>query len=466
MRLTKIICTLGPATASPESIRGLLERGMNVARINFSHGSREQHTAMIAAVQEAGKALGIPVGILLDTKGAEIRTGDRKVPLAVHAGDELVFSPFDMPEEKRPVVHVNYDGFASDVRNTPRILVDNGEMVFEVVSVDPKGFVVARANDDGSIGSRRHINLPGVDIDLPSVTAKDWDDIAFGIDQGMDYVALSFIRTAKEMAEVKEFIRNRGSHMLAIAKIETQLAVDNLDAIIDASDGVMIARGDLGAEIPFERIPAIQHFIIERCTALGKPVIVATHMLESMTQHPMPTRAEVTDVAHAAMGRTDCTMLSGETAGGKHPFLALEAMDRILRETESHLSPLDPTGMSVDEHDARARAAVSMANALRIPAIAVLTRSGKTAAAVSRLRPLMPILTAAPADDVRRRMQILYGVQSVAVEFHTDPEQTVQEAFRAFRAKNLLKSGDRIVLVSDTKTQSGRIGSVQVRTVD
>lgn len=465
MRLTKIVCTLGPASSAQEVISALADAGMGIARINFSHGTKEGHGKFMDLVRAINASRTSPVALLLDTKGAEIRTGDRTEPLMVKEGDEVVFSPREHPGEKRPVIHVNYDGFSNDVRDTNRILLDNGEMLFSIVTIDPSGFVVARAETDGSIGSRRHINLPGADIDLPSVTEKDWEDLAFGVEQQMDFTALSFIRTAEEVAEVQAFLRNKGSAMRVIAKIETQQAVENIEAIIRQADGIMIARGDLGAEIPFERIPAIQNRIVERCRELGKPVIVATHMLESMTKNSLPTRAEVTDVAHAAMTRADSTMLSGETASGKHPVRALNAMDAILRETEAHLSPMEHAMCTLSELEGRAEAAVSLAQALHAPAIVVLTRSGKTAQAVSRFRPQMPILAITEDDVVQRQLQIFYGVTPLRSTFSTDPETTITDALKLLVEQRRLRSGEKIVLLADARSGEGTVRTIQVRAV-
>jgi pyruvate kinase len=463
MRLTKIVCTLGPASATTNVIAALADAGMAVARLNFSHGTHEGHQRFINEIHAVNEGRASPIALLLDTKGAEIRTGDRTEPLIIKTGDEVVFSPHDLPNEKRPVIHVNYDGFASDVRETNRILLDNGEMLFSIVTIDQSGFVVARAEADGKIGSRRHINLPGADIDLPSVTEKDWEDIAFGAEQGMDFVALSFIRTAEEVAEVQAFLKSKGSPMRVIAKIETQQAVEHIEAIIRQSDGIMVARGDLGAEIPFERIPAIQNRIVDRCRELGKPVIVATHMLESMIEHSLPTRAEVTDVAHAAMTRSDTTMLSGETAGGKHPIVALEAMDRILKETEAHLSPMIHTMCTLSELEGRAEAAASMAQSLHVPAIVVLTRSGRTAEAVSRFRPQVPVLAVTDDVVVQRQLQLFYGVVPLRCEFSNDPETTITAALRMLIDKRFLRAGEKIILLTDTKAADGLVRTIQVR---
>ncbi len=466
MRLTKIICTLGPATNSLEGIQSLAESGMNIARINFSHGTTDSHRTTIRTIQSVQRT-GRCIAIMMDTKGSEIRTGDLAEPLSVKPGEEVLFSPLPLSNETLPVLQVNYAEFSQDVVDADRILLDNGELSFELVRVREDGVVVAKAREAGTIGSRRHINLPGANVQLPSVTDKDWEDIAMGIEEGVDFVALSFIQTGNAVREVKKFLRENGSTIQVISKIESKKAVENFDDILEASDGIMVARGDLGAEIPFELVPAIQDDIVRRCREAGKPVIVATHMLESMTQHPMPTRAEATDVAHAAVTRSDCTMLSGETAAGNNPLASLDAMDRILRETEKHLPMLAPGERvcAVSEYTARAQAAAIMALALQAPAIVVLTRTGRSAESISQLRPTLPILALTDSENVRRAMQILYGVLPLQIEFSDDPETTVEAALQAIRSHGLVKSGQRIVIVSDTKTNTGLASSVQMRTM-
>ncbi len=466
MRLTKIICTLGPATNTPEKIQALAHAGMNIARLNFSHGDQEGHRKTIAAIK-ALNASGECIAIMIDTKGPEIRTGDVTEPIVFEKGQEAVFSSHPLPGETLPVILVNYEGFATDVKDAACILIDNGDMSFELVDIRPDGSVRARAQDAGKIGSRRHVNLPGADVSLPSVTEKDWSDLALGIEEKVDFIALSFIRTGEAVREVKKFLRENGSEMRVISKIETQRAVESIDDIIEASDGIMVARGDLGAEIPFELVPAIQDSLVRKCREAGKPVIVATHMLESMIQNPMPTRAEVTDVAHAATTRSDCTMLSGETAAGKHPIAAVTAMDRILRETEKHLPPMAPNDQRSDEtiYTARAQAAVTMAEALKAPAIVVLTRSGKSAQSLSMLRPTIPIITLADSPETQRRIQILYGVKALQIDFSDDREKNVDDALLAARDTKLLESGQRVVVVSDAETKSGIVSSVQIRMI-
>ena len=468
-RLTKIVCTLGPACDSKDKLLELANTGMNVARINVSHGSREDHIRILNTINELNDKHGCCIASLIDTRGAEIRTGDVQDPIEIKAGEEVIFAPTtlkDLPDDKQ-IIFVGYDGFSSDVQETNQILIDNGEMSFEIVTTNKDGSVLGRAKQEGSIGSRRHINLPGADIDLPSVTDKDWDDIEFAADNGVDFVALSFIRNADEINEVRALLNKKKSPMQIITKVENQKAVQNLSEIVDASDGLMVARGDLGAEVPFEHLPVIQDDIVYRCRDAGKPVIVATHMLESMTEHPIPTRAEVTDVAHAATEFTDATMLSGETASGKHPPLAVSAMDRILRATETHLSrfPSDQNMAIHGDSDARAHSAVSLARSSNASAIVVITSTGQAARRVSKFRPPVPIVTLTSKEQIQRKLQILYGVFPLVIEF-SQAEETVVRGIEAAKTAGLLSTGDRVVVISDIQTKKDPVTSIQMRTVE
>jgi pyruvate kinase len=450
-----------------EQIRALADNGMSVARINLSHGTRKEHEEVIARIRTVNKGRAIPVAILLDTKGAEIRTGDVQTPLTVHAGDEIIFiSESDKRANQPGFVTVNYDGFAKDVQETNRILIDNGELSFDIVAINPDKTVLAKAREDGEIGSRRHVNLPGADVDLPSLTDQDWDDVAFGGAQGVDFLALSFIRSADEVEEVRAFLRKKETPVALVSKIETARAVENIASIIQASDGIMVARGDLGAEVPFERLPAIQDEIVVRCSDAGKPVIVATHMLESMKDHPIPTRAEMTDVAHAATERTDATMLSGETATGRHPVTALEAMDRLLRSTEAHIarftSPSD-IRLSEDEYDARSQAAVNLARTTDAAAILVFTRSGRTAQQISKFRPHVPVIACTNEESVQRVMTLLYGVYPLHIAFG-EPEETILRGMEALRTFGIVPKGSRLILVSDVPKELAD-WSIQQRTL-
>jgi len=414
------VCTIGPACSEVSDLEDLIEKGMNIARINASHGDHEGHGKLIENVRTAAKNSGKTIGVLYDTKGAEIRTDSRNNPLEIKKGQEVVFSSkeLEMNGSQRVNIGVNYDGFADDVRETDRILIDNGELSFDIVSIEEDGTVVAKAKQDGEIGSRRHINLPGADVDLPSITDKDWEDIAFSVEQDVDFIALSFIRTADDVESVRNFYNEKSADIFIISKIETKQAVDNIAEIIHSSDGIMVARGDLGAEVPFEKLPAIQNEIVWRCRDAGKPVIIATHMLESMKNHPIPTRAEVTDVAHAAATGADSTMLSGETASGKHPPVAVGAMKKILIATEEYLSRFaysTETPMQ-SATDNRAQSAVAFAEDKDAAAVIVITEDQSVAQAISKYRPRMPIVVCTSNEKLQRTIQLCYGIYTCKSE--------------------------------------------------
>jgi len=451
-RLTKIVCTLGPACDTPEQLEALVENGMSVARINLSHGSREKQKETIAKLKKLNENRAIPVGILLDTRGAEIRTGDVQTPIIIAKGETVTFSPPNTVSQlEGKVIAVNYDGFANDVRETKRILVDNGELSFDIVSVNDNGTVTACAKQDGTVGTRRHVNLPGADIDLPSITEQDWDDIAFAAEEGVDFIALSFIRNADELKEARSFLNKKKSTLRIITKVETAQAVENIAEIIRASDGIMVARGDLGAEVPFERLPVIQDEIVVRCADAAKPVIVATHMLESMKEHPIPTRAEMMDVAHAASTGADATMLSGETATGKHPPVAVDAMHRLLFATEQHSARFTmhrDVRLQDGEYEARAQAAVSLAESTDSVAILVFTRTGQTAHQVSKFRPRVPIVACTNDKAVQGAMTLNYGTFPLYIEF-SDPETTIKRGMEELQKHGFAGKGDRIILVTD-----------------
>lgn len=467
-RLTKIVCTLGPASKTFEQIEALAIAGMNVARINLSHGKREEYADSLRILEKLNRN-GYCIASMFDTRGPEIRTGVVAQPLDVRVGQDVVFSadPQYRDPLNRPVIEVNYDSFAGDVRETNTILVDNGSISFDIVTIQDDGAVVARAREAGSIGSRRHINLPGADIDLPSLTPKDLEDIAFGADQGVDYVALSFIRNAEEIGEVRAALARKKSDMRIITKIETKKAVEeNLAEIIEASDGIMVARGDLGTDIPIELLPAYQDEIVCRCRDAGKPVIVATHMLESMSSAPVPTRAEVTDVAHAATSRADATMLSGETAAGKHPVKCVDMMARILGTTEHHEFRLQekPEGAVHNEREAQAEAAVTLACSSKADAMVVFTRTGQTALDIAKFRPSIPIIALAESDKVQHKLALLYGTFPLQIPFSA-PEPTIESGLQKAKDAGLLTSGMRVILVSDTQAKDRRISTVQIRTI-
>ncbi len=419
-RLTKIVCTLGPASNTEDQIRQLVASGMNVCRINLSHGNYESHGAVIARVRAVSAALQVPVGILVDTSGPEIRTGDRKEPLLLKRNDVVVFCPTDKApaESKEPVITVNHEFFAEDAVHARAILVDNGELGFELLEVTKDGLVRARALQEGKIGSRRHVNLPGARLSMPSLTDRDWEDIRFGCEQGAEFLALSFVRTAEDITAVRRFTKDFPVQPQIIAKIETQEALEDIEAIVEACDGIMVARGDLGAEVPFERLPAIQDELVTRCLDARKPVIVATHMLESMCEHPIPTRAEMTDVAHAAMTLTDATMLSGETASGKHPALAVEAMHKLLQATEEYLGRFTPTHSIAlrSSTDVEVEGIIQLARDNKAAVILVEDESKEAVAALSNARSGIPVVVRTDDAEWRQRCSLLYGVFAFPVQ--------------------------------------------------
>ncbi len=440
-----------------------MERGMSIARINFSHGDAEQHRTTIRTVKSTREKLGLDVALMLDTKGPEIRTGDVKEPILVKAGQEVLFTPAEKATFKGPIIHVNYPEFSDDAEEAEAILVDNGELSFTIVRREGKG-IILKAGQDGAIGNRRHVNLPGAKVSLPSMTDKDWKDLELGIEEEMDIIALSFIRTAEEVKEVKAFLKKKKSTMKVMAKIETRESVKNINAIIAASDSIMVARGDLGAEIAFQKIPAIQDAIVETCRIVGKPVIVATQMLESMIENPMPTRAEVTDVAHAAVTRADCTMLSGETAAGKFPFAAVEAMTSTLVETETNLTSLQlPSSGSKDERVVRAEAAITMANASGSPAIVVLCNTGRSAEILSMLRPQMPIFAFSDSHALRRTLQMYRGVYPLPLTMEKGTDENTENALGVLQKQKLVKKGQNLVFLCRTQTKRGPIINVHLR---
>ncbi len=401
-----------------------------------------------------------------------MRTGDVKQAIEIKKGDLVAFASKLTGKEKGKTVLVDYGKFAEDVKNARCILIDNGSIEFKVERIEKNGVVMARSLEDGKIGSRRHVNLPGAYISLPSFTPKDWADIEFGIKNGVDFFATSFVRTGKDIRQLKEFLLKHKSEGEIIAKIETPQAVENIDEIIDASDGVMVARGDLGAEVPFEEVPQIQEMIVSKCRQRNKPVIVATHMLESMILSPMPTRAEVTDIAFAAKLQADSTMLSGETTTGLYPFKSVDAMVRVLKRNEliepTFASELKTDIPSVDidmPRKEQALAACVLATKLHADALIVISKHGTTARTVSNCRPLVPIHAFTQSESCQRRLMLVWGVIPYCVDFSEDPERTIETALKLLRTQKILKPGQQAVIVSDMRSLKERVMTIQIRTV-
>jgi pyruvate kinase len=468
MRKTKIIATLGPATDSPEMIGRLLDAGLNIVRLNMSHAPHDWTRRVVRDIRAAAQARDLSVAIMMDTQGPAIRTGDLPVPLHLRPGERFTFTVRGAKSEEVNSVDVNYAEFIDDIHVSDVVLVDNGAIQMKVLAKRGNK-VECEVLTDGKLGSRRHINLPGVKVSLPALTEKDIADVALGLELGVDFVALSFVRSAKDVRELRKLVsKARRGRPLVIAKIEDQEAVKNLESILRAADAVMVARGDLGIEVPYEELPIIQRRIVKTCLRIGTPVIVATHMLESMIQSPMPTRAEVTDVANAVFEQADAIMLSGETTVGKYPVKCVEVMNRIAERIErsgganywEHAELTDP-------REKIAKSAVVMANELRAHAIVALTRRGSMARYISWMRPRHSVIYTVGEDpEAARHLTLNYGIFSLVVKFdQEDLDKNIELALKTLQEKRLLRKGHTVVVVSSVPAGDQIVDAVQMRVV-
>ena len=465
MRKTKIICTIGPATESIEMLEKLANAGMNVARLNMSHGDHESHAKIIQAIQSLNKKLSHPIAVLLDTQGPEIRTGDMVNDLHLTEGDTISIVARGAEDVESSSIHINYEDLINDVDVGDMITVDNGLINLEVLSKEDRVMQV-KVIDGGLLKSKRHVNLPGIRVNLPAITDKDRRDIEFGMQQGVDFIALSFVRQADDIHELRELLGDKADKIKIVAKLEDQEAITNMVDIIAAADGIMVARGDLGVEIPLEVLPRIQRRIIRTCAEMGKRAIVATHMLESMIENPIPTRAEVTDVANAVYEEADAIMLSGETTVGKYPVKCVEILDRISRSTESSrgLRFTDNLELEGDKQQI-AMAAVNLAESISAKAIIVPTRRGRMANRVTNCHPQESIICAFTNDSRTRRQLVMNrNVLSYQIEFSQDSETTLATAAAIMIQPNEFSPDDRVVVISDALAGSG-FEAIQIRLI-
>ncbi|KAJ6389092.1 hypothetical protein OIU77_027449 [Salix suchowensis] len=448
-RKTKIVCTIGPSTSSREMIWKLAETGMNVARLNMSHGDHASHKKTIDLVKEYNAQTDDNViAIMLDTKGPEVRSGDVPQPIILKEGQEFNFT-IKRGVSTEDTVSVNYDDFINDVEAGDMLLVDGGMMSLSVKS-KTKDSVKCVVVDGGELKSRRHLNVRGKSATLPSITDKDWEDIKFGVDNHIDFYAVSFVKDAKVVHELKDYLTSRNADIHVIVKIESADSILNLQSIISASDGAMVARGDLGAELPIEDVPLLQEDIIRRCHNMQKPVIVATNMLESMIDHPTPTRAEVSDIAIAVREGADAVMLSGETAHGKFPLKAVRVMHTVALRTESSL-PVNTTAPAhsvykIHMGEMFAFHATIMANTLNTPII-VFTRTGSMAKLLSHYRPASTIFAFTNEERIKQRLALYQGVMPIYMQFSDDAEETFARALELLVSKGLLIVGQHVTLV-------------------
>ena len=455
MRKTKIVCTIGPASESPEMLEKLITAGMNVARLNFSHGDHEEHAIRIASIRDAAERMKKPVGILLDTKGPEIRTHSMEngeihlvtgqvidISMTEVVGTESCFS-------------VTYDRLIEDVDQNDIILLDDGLIELRVLAKDlEQGLIHTIVENAGVLKNKKGVNVPGVSVKLPGITEKDAADILFGIEQGVDFIAASFVRTAKDVLEIRELLeQNNGSHIQIIPKIENQEGVDNIDEIIEVSDGLMVARGDLGVEIPAEEVPLVQKSLIKKCNQVGKPVITATQMLDSMQRNPRPTRAEASDVANAIIDGTDAIMLSGETAAGIYPVESVATMNKIAERTENSLDYRSIVSQRSRERQANMTEAISQAVAftsinLGVKAVLAPTESGNTAKMIAKYRPGVSIIAVTSQLATAQKLTLVWGVRPIVTHAVTTTDEILELSVDEALNSGYVSHGDVVVITA------------------
>jgi pyruvate kinase len=452
IKKTKIVCTLGPASEKEEVLTQLVENGLNVCRFNFSHGSHEEHKDRLDMAKKVREKLNQPVALLLDTKGPEIRTGNFDAPeVLLEEGQKFIVTMKDILGTKE-MCTVSYKSLANDVVPGDTILIDDGLVGLRVNEINGDD-IVCTVENSGIVKNHKGVNVPGVKINLPAITEKDISDIEFGISQGIDYIAASFVRKASDVLAIREILeRNNATDIQIISKIENQEGVDNLDEILKVSDGIMVARGDLGVEIPTEDIPVVQKMMIKKCNELAKPVITATQMLDSMMRNPRPTRAEVTDVANAIYDGTDAIMLSGETAAGKYPVESVKIMATIAKRTEQTLDYNNLLNQNAKNNstvtDAISHATCSTAVDLDASAIITSTSSGHTARMVSKFRPKCPIVATTNDEKVMRRLALTWGVYSIKSADSKNTDEVIENSIEAARSANYIKNGELVVITA------------------
>ncbi len=476
---TKIVCTIGPASADEDLLRQMVKAGMNVARMNFSHGTHEYHQEIIDRIRRISEEEGVTVGILQDLQGPKIRVG--KLPpegVVLEPGDEVTFISKGETDVEKKRLLVTYPNLHGDVKGGERILLDDGLISAEVVRVEGPS-VICRVIDGGVLTSSKGVNFPDSNLTISSLSEKDIQDLTFGVKNGVDLIALSFVRTAKEVYDLRYLLKeeeaklgkmlDREHGIKIIVKVEKREAVENIEEILEAADGIMVARGDLGVEMPAEEVPLIQKRIIDRCLCAAKPVIVATQMLDSMIRNPRPTRAEVSDIANAVIDHTDAVMLSGETASGKYPLQSLQTMATVVRHTEaSHYDFLpvkrDLTGSSTEE--AVSEVANILARQIKARAIMVASISGSTARLVSRYRTELPIYAMTSDERIRHQLSLTWGVVPFVIPVCATVEELLERSIAELKKHHLVKEGNKIIVVAGEPVGvSGGVNMVEIREI-
>lgn len=464
MRKTKIVCTIGPASNNLETLKQLIAAGMNVARLNFSHGTHEEHAATIATIRRAAAEMGKTISILLDTKGPEIRTGVLETgEVELREGETFILTTEDVVGNAERV-SITYPGLVNELRPGDRVLLDDGLIELEVEAIRGPD-IVCRVKNSGRLRDRKGVNVPGVSIGLPGITEKDAADIRFGVEQGVDFIAASFVRKPADILEIHRILDEMNADIPVIAKIENREGVQNLDAILEVADGLMVARGDLGVEIPVEEVPLLQKMMIEKCNRAGKPVITATQMLDSMQRQPRPTRAETTDVANAILDGTDAVMLSGETASGLYPVESVRMMAKIAETTEKALNYREmfrkhrQAGQTTIT-DQISQAVAGTALDLKVAAIITPTESGYTARLISKYRPSCPIVAVTYNEKTLRRLTLYWGVQPLLGDKATSIDKMLNSAVERALAEGYISYGDLVVITAGVPV--GEVGTTNM----
>ena len=458
MKKTKIVSTLGPASNDVETITKLAEAGANVFRFNFSHGDHEEHRARMNMVREVEKKTGKLLGIALDTKGAEIRTTEQEGgKFTINTGDTIRISMDDTKKGNKDMIHVTYDGLYDDTHVGGHVLIDDGLVDLLIKDKDDaKRELVCEAQNTGLIGSKKGVNAPGVEIRLPGITEKDTNDIKFGLKEGINFIFASFVRKAQDVLDIRQLLEEAHCEYVKIfPKIESQEGIDNADEILQVSDGLMVARGDMGVEIPFMEVPFVQKSLIRKANALGKPVITATQMLDSMQENPRPTRAEVSDVANAVLDGTDATMLSGESANGLYPVKAVKAMAEIDERTEKQMLKRNTLALQRFEAykgsnvtEAIGESVVRTAQELGVKTIITATNSGYTARMISKYRPNADIIALTFDEKIQHSLGIVWGVQPLLTEKPKSTDDMFEVAAKVAKEKGFVKDGDLVIIVA------------------
>ena len=470
---TKIVCTIGPASESVETLKQLIESGMNVARLNFSHGDHEEHRNRIRNIRQAAEETGRSVAIMLDTKGPEIRTGPFKGGQAYLEEGSTVYLTMEDVEGTAERFSLTYSGLIHDVHPGSKILLDDGLIGLEVKAIhEDKKEIETVVQNSGEIKNKKGVNVPNVSVNLPGITDKDAEDILFGIEEGIDFIAASFVRRASDVLDIRELLeKNNGEFIQIVPKIENREGVNNIAQILQVSNGIMVARGDLGVEIPAEEVPFVQKKLIHECNVAAKPVITATQMLDSMQRNPRPTRAEASDVANAIYDGTDAIMLSGETAAGDYPVESVETMYNIAVYTENKISQLDSSSNRFKNEDKNMTDAIShsvanLTEELELNAIVTPTESGNTARMISKYRPNAPIIAITFRESVNRQLNLVWGVHPINGERVNSTDEMLGLAVSRSLDSGYIQRGDRIVITAGVPVgQSGSTNLVKVHVV-